>query len=218
MDREITTSQKTSARLFSAPGCPHCLGVKRALEQLINEESIGELEVIDIIRQPELAAELGIKTVPWLEMGALTFSGEQSLQTLREWAQRLSEPEAMVDYYQKLLTDGELAVAEQVLQKNPSTLSSLLSLMVRDELPMQVRIGVVALFEGVAGEAQLQALIPALTAWLAHKDYRIRVDIAYLLELTAANEAITPLKKLLQDENLEVQEAAAEAIQTLAGF
>ena len=176
------------------------------LEQLLKEESIGELE---------LAAELGIKSVPWLEMGPLTFIGEQSLQELRDWAIRLAEPEAMVDYYQKLLADGELDVAEQVLQRNPATLSSLLSLIVRDELPMQVRIGTVALFEGVTDKARLQGLIPEMSSQLAHQDYRIRVDIAYLLELTASKEAIVPLKNLLQDENPEVREIAAEALQEL---
>ena len=207
--------QQIRARLFSAPGCPHCLGVKRVLEQLLKEESIGELEIVDISRQPDLASELGIKSVPWLEMGPLTFIGEQSLQELRDWAIRLAEPEAMVDYYQKLLADGELDVAEQVLQRNPATLSSLLSLIVRDELPMQVRIGTVALFEGVTDKARLQGLIPEMSSQLAHQDYRIRVDIAYLLELTASKEAIVPLKNLLQDENPEVREIAAEALQEL---
>ncbi|NOR51174.1 MAG: hypothetical protein GQ470_01010, partial [Gammaproteobacteria bacterium] len=151
----------------------------------------------------------------WLELGPLIFMGEQSLQELRDWAMRLTEPEAMVDYYQKLLAAGELNLAEQMLQKNPATLSSLLALMVRDELPMQVRIGTVALFEGVAGKIRLQEMIPELSAQLAHKDYRVRVDIAYLLELTASKEAITPLKKLLLDENSEVREIAAEALQEL---
>lgn len=185
------------------------------LEQLLKEQSIAELEIVDISRQPDLAGELDIKSVPWLELGPLTFIGEQSLPELREWAVRLTEPEAMVYYYQKLLAGGELDVAEQMLQRNPATLSSLLSLLVRAELPMQVRVGTVALFEGVAGEAQLQQLIPELSALLTHKDYRIRVDLTYLLELTASEEAITPLKGLLQDENQEVREGAAEALQTL---
>lgn len=214
----IQVPPQIHARLFTASGCPHCSGVKRGLEQLLKEENIAALEVIDISRQPDLAKELDIKSVPWLEMGPLTFIGEQSLNELREWAVRLTEPEAMADYYQKLLAGGELNVAEQVLQRNPGTLSSLLSLIVRDELPMQVRIGTVALLEGVAGEAQLQELIPELSTQLSHQDYRIRVDIAYLLELTASKEAIAPLKELLLDENAEVREIAAEALGQLTAL
>ncbi len=185
------------------------------LEQLLHEESIGELEVVDISSQPELAEKLGIRTVPWLEMGPLIFTGEQSLQELRAWAMRLTEPEAMVDYYQQLLAGGELDVAEQTLQKNPATLASLLSLIVREDLPLQVRIGIVALFEGFAGKSQLQELIPELSSLLLHEDYRIRADIAHLLELTGSREAIPPLKTLLQDEHPEVREIAAEALEEL---
>lgn len=186
------------------------------MEQLLREGNIEELEIVDISQQPDLADKLAIKSVPWLEMGALTFIGEQSLQELREWAVKLAEPEAMVDYYQKLLAGGELDIAEQMLQRNPATLSSLLSLIVRDELPMQVRIGTVALFEGITDKILLQELIPVMSSRLAHQDYRIRVDIAYLLELSAAKEAIAPLTKLLQDENPEVREVAAEALQELS--
>ena len=182
------------------------------LEQLLNEGDIGALDVIDISLQPELAEESGIKSVPWLELGPLTFIGEQSLPELREWVIRLTEPEAMVDYYQKLLAGGELSVAEQMLQRNPATLSSLLSLIVRAELPMQVRVGTVALFEGVAGEAPLQQLIPELSALLAHEDYRIRADVVYLLGLSEAKQAMPFLTEALEDDNSEVREIAADAI------
>ncbi|MDH3355762.1 MAG: thioredoxin family protein [Chromatiales bacterium] len=204
-----------TATLFTAPGCPHCSGVKAVLQQLIQEGTVDNLDVIDITQQPDLAEERGIRSVPLLEMGALTFTGEQSLKELRKWVVRISDPEALVDYYEKLLTDGELATAESMLQKNPETLASLLTLIMRDELPLQVRIGVVALFEGVVGKVQLQKLIPDLSGQLTHADYRIRVDIAHLLELTGSREAIAPLNKLLQDENSEVREIAAEAIETL---
>lgn len=209
------SSHSIHARLFTAPGCPHCNGVKNLLEQLLQEESIGTMEIVDISRQADLAQELGIKSVPWLEMGPLIFVGEQKLQELREWVLRLSKPEAMVDYYQQRLTDGDLNLAEQTLQRNPQTLPALLTLIVRDELPLQVRIGIIALFEGFAGKAALQALIPELAQLLAHADYRIRIDIAHLLELTESEDAIAPLKLLLQDENAEVREIASEALEEL---
>jgi len=60
-------------------------------------------------------------------------------------------------------------------------------------------------------------LIPELTVLLAHDDYRIRVDGAYLLALTEAQEAIELLKMLLQDTNSEVREMAAEALEELGG-
>lgn len=207
--------QQIQARLFTAPGCPHCNGVKKLLEQLLQEGTIGEMNIVDISQQTGLADELGIQSVPWLEMGPLTFIGEQKLQELRDWVLRLSKPEAMVDYYQQLLTDGELSLAEQTLQRNSRTLPDLLTLIVRDELPLQVRIGIIALFEGFAGKAPLQALIPELAQLLTHADYRIRIDIAHLLELSESQAAIAPLKLLLDDENSEVREIASEALEEL---
>lgn len=209
------SSHSIHARLFTAPGCPHCNGVKNLLEQLLQEESISTMEIVDISRQADLAQELGIKSVPWLEIGPLIFVGEQKLQELRDWVLRLSKPDAMVDYYQQRLTDGELNLAEQTLQKNPQTLPDLLTLIVRDGLPLQVRIGIIALFEGFAAKAALQALIPELAQLLTHDDYRIRIDIAHLLELTESEDAIAPLKLLLQDENAEVREIASEALEEL---
>jgi len=189
--------------------------MKLVLQQLLQEGAIESLDIIDITQQPELAEELAIRSVPWIEMGSLTFSGEQHLNELRKWAMRLAEPESMVDYYEKLLSGGELAVAESTLQKSPETLSSLLSLIVRDDLPLQVRIGTVALFEGFAASPQLQGLIPDLDARIEHADHRIRADIAHLLELSGSKQAILPLKRLLQDEHPEVREIAVEAIEAL---
>lgn len=211
----VATTAAPLARLFTAPGCPHCGGVKRSLEKLLDEKVIGELEVIDITQQPDIADSVGVRSVPWLELGRLTFTGEQKLGELREWAQRLAEPEAMIDYYQSLLANGELAVAEQTLHKSPSTIDSVLLLMARDEIPLQVRIGAVALLEGFSGEEPLQRLIPAMVELLIHHDYRVRADIAYLLGLTASSSAIEPLKRALEDEHREVREIAAEALEEL---
>jgi glutaredoxin len=204
-----------AARLFTSPGCPHCNGVKRSLEQLLQQGIITELEIVDISQQPERARELGVRSVPWLEMGELILSGEQSLSELRQWATRLAAPDALVDYYASLLADGELAVAESMLQKNPVTLSALLLLLIRKDLPLQVRIGTMALFEGFAGRVQLQQLVPELSAHSGHSDYRIRADIAYLLGLSGTQQALSPLQSLLKDENPEVREIAQEAVEEL---
>ena len=216
MTQKSTVAGALSARLFTAPGCPHCNGMKIILQQLLHEKDIEHLDIVDITQQPELANELGIRSVPWLEIGPLTFTGEQSMKDLRLWIVRLGDPESMADYYQKLLTDGELAAAESMLKKNPDTLLSLLTLIVRDELPLQVRIGVVAVFEGVSGSSQLQELIPKMGLQLTHDDYRVRADIAYLMGLTGSKTAISPLRSALLDQHPEVREIAADALEELA--
>ncbi|MCW8982762.1 MAG: HEAT repeat domain-containing protein [Gammaproteobacteria bacterium] len=212
MNRANSAETSPSVRLFTAPGCPHCNGVKVSLTKLQEEELIEAFEVIDITQQPDLAEAVGVRSVPWLEIGSLTLIGEQQLSELRNWIARLSDTQVMVDYYETLLVNGELSVAESVLQKSPATLPSLLLLMIQDNVPLQVRIGAVALLEGFAGREPLQQLIPQLAEQLQHQDYRIRADIAYLLGLTASSLAIEPLQKALEDSHHEVREIATEAI------
>ena len=113
------------ALLFTAPGCPHCPGVKAALQGLLSEGVIGGLEVHDISREQEKAAEMGIRSVPWLRLGEFVLTGAQSPQQLRAWAERAADPAGMSGYLAHLLKEGELAEAEKLLGSQPQHLGAL---------------------------------------------------------------------------------------------
>ncbi len=203
------------ALLFTAPGCPHCPGVKAALQRLQQEGLIGTLEVVDIAQAGERAAGLGVRSVPWLRLGEYTLTGAQSPQALREWAQKAAGEEGFADYIRELLADGRLGEAEEKLAQAPQRLSELLPLLTDQAAPMNVRLGLGALLEGLAGSAALKTVLPQLGELSTHADHRVRSDACHYLGLTGDSAALEWLRARLDDEHPEVREIAAEAVEAL---
>lgn len=203
------------ALLFTAPGCPHCPGVKAALEKLHQEGVIGELEVASIAEEQERAAELGVRSVPWLKLGEFILTGAQTPQQLREWAEQAADEASIDRYLQHLLANGELNVAEGMLKKSPQHLKALLPLLEKPDTPIQVRLGVSAIMEGLEGSDPLKELLPTLIAMSEHEDHRLRSDACHFLGLTHSPEAETALRRRLKDDYAEVREIAADALEEL---
>jgi HEAT repeat protein len=203
------------ALLFTAPGCPHCPSVKSALEKLRQEGLLAGLEVVDISQDQERAAEMGIRSVPWLQLGEFVLTGAQTPQQLREWTERATGAANMGDYLEHLLANGELGEAEALLEQKPEHLEALLALLENPEAPIQVRLGVSAIIEGLAGSETLRGLIPALITLSSDSNHRLRSDACHFLGLTHSPEAEAALRQRLEDENPEVREIAAEALEEL---
>jgi glutaredoxin len=203
------------ALLFTAPGCPHCPGVKAALEKLHQEGVVAALEVHNITEQPERAAELGIRSVPWLKLGEFILSGAQTPQQLRQWAERAAAPGGMSGYLGHLLKGGELNEAEKLLSAQPQHLSALLPLLEDAESPIQVRLGVSAILEGFEQSQPLRQLLPRLIALSEHPDHRLRSDACHFLGLSHDEGARSALQRRLNDDHEEVREIAIEALALL---
>jgi hypothetical protein len=189
--------------------------VKAALERLRDEGLIEALEVVDISAHPHRAAELGVRSVPWLKLGEFILSGAQSPQQLRQWTARAADPAGMSGYLAHLLRGGELGEAEKLLAAQPQHLGALLHLLEDEESPIQVRLGASALLEGYEGNARLQELLPQLIALSGHADHRLRSDACHLLGLSHASGAREALQRCAEDDNAEVREIALEALESL---
>lgn len=203
------------ALLFTAPGCPHCPGVKAALEKLQQEGVVASLEVISITERPEQASALGIRSVPWLKLGEFILTGAQTPQQLRQWAERAASPQGMSGYLAHLLKGGELAQAERLLATQPQHLAALLPLLEDSESPIQVRLGASAILEGYEGESDLRNLLPQLIALSQHPDHRLRSDACHFLGLTHDEGARDTLQQCTHDSHPEVREIASEALLNL---
>ncbi len=205
------------ALLFTAPGCPHCPGVKAALQRLQQEGLLGTLELLDVSEAGERAAELGVRSVPWLRLGDYTLTGAQTPQALREWALKAASDEGFADYIRELLADGRLAEAEARLAETPRRLDELLPLLADLEAPINVRLGLGALLEGMAGTTTLQDNLPQLSELSQHPDHRVRGDACHYLGLSGVPAALEWLRVRLDDEHPEVREIAADAVEALKG-
>ena len=203
------------ALLFTAPGCPHCPGVRAALQKLQQEGVIAELEVVNISEQAERAEQLGVRSVPWLRLGEFILTGAQTPQQLRQWAEHAADPAGMSGYLAHLLKGGELATAEKFLAAQPQHLHAVLPLLEDAQSPIQVRIGVSALLEGFEGSAALHELLPRLIALSEHTDHRLRSDACYFLGLTHSAAARETLQRCTGDGHEEVREIASEALLSL---
>lgn len=202
------------ALLFTAPGCPHCPGVKASLERLQQEGIIAELETISVSDDPARAEAYGVRSVPWLKLGEFILTGAQTPQQLRQWAERAASGD-LGDYLQNLLANSELTTAEDLIAQSPQHLPLLLSLLGKTDIPIQVRLGVSAIIEGLEGQPSLQTILPNLIEMSRHSDHRLRSDGCYFLGLSHHPNALPALEARLKDENSEVTEIAAEAIESI---
>ena len=72
----------TEAKLLIAPGCPHCSTMMSVLSELLKEGRIGRLLMINIAEQPDEAAKHNVRSVPWLKLGEMEFTGAHSRLSL----------------------------------------------------------------------------------------------------------------------------------------
>lgn len=209
------TRQPPDALVLIAPGCPHCKTVLDGLLPLVKDAIIGSLEIINVAARPERAAELGVRSAPWTRIGPFVLEGAQSPAALRSWAEQAGSLQGMTDYLRDALATGGLTRAKQVLDEEPARIRAVLPLIGDPETPLQVRLGIGALLEGMAGSGELHGLVPELGRLSTHEDHRVRADACHYLSLTNNPEAIPYLRARLKDKQPEVREIAAESVETL---
>ena len=205
------------ALLFIAPGCPHCPAVLQALLELMKESLIGKMTVVNVAVHPELAAEKGVRTAPWLKLGSFVLTGAYSADELRQWAKWAINSDGAVHYVGHLLKEGGFRQAALFIAEDTRRLKQLLAVVADPAANLEVRLGVSALLESYAGKEALQNLLPDLTKLARHADFRVRADACHLLGLTGSAAARASLAACISDENQEVREIAQEALEKLEG-
>lgn len=199
-------------KLFIAPGCPHCPNVLQALSELIKDGEIAEMEVSNMALVPEKAQQLNIRSVPWIKIGPFELTGLHSKGELQTWISRVQSETGMQEYFNELLTTGELNKIITLLKKEPELLRHLPAMIQDKDTPLGAKIGIGAIFEEFQGSKAIQALIPSLTELLKSEQANIRNDACYYLGLTESIEAIEPIKSLANDETEEVRESVRDAL------
>ena len=155
------------------------------LGRMVKIGELAELRVVNVVARPDLAAQLGARSVPWLKLGLFELPGVRSHAEIKEWLARLSAPAAMADYLHLLLKEGRLDDAQGLLRLGSARLADLLPILANPEAAMNVRLGANAILESQAGSAALAALLPQLTELARHADARVRADACHFLGLSA---------------------------------
>lgn len=201
-----------SALLFTTPGCPHCPGVKAALDILLQEGAIASLEVVDASTDIERAQTLGVKSVPWLMLGPLQFEGAMPLGELREWAERAARPDGIKTYFFEMIKSGKRAKVEQTIRNHPQHAAVLADLLLDPEASMAVRIGIGAVLEELQGTGLTETMTPKLAQILHAPEPRNRADAAHFLSLIGGAAAFRLLRDCLDDPDAAVREIAYDAL------
>ena len=204
------------ALLLISTHCPHCPTMLHALSDLIKQGIVGKLEVVNLELHPEVGQALGVRSVPWLKLGAIELAGLHSRDELSDWAGKADTETGMADYFHLLLKEGQMARVLEMLHADPSQLAAVLPIIGNPEASLNVRLGAGVLIEAFAQSAALLALLPRLAELSTHVDARVRADACHYLGLTGEASARTTLQARLDDEDADVREIAADSLQALA--
>lgn len=213
------TPPPPDARLFIAPGCPHCPVVLHTLTELVESGAVGRLEVINVAHHAELAASAGVRSAPWTQLGPFLLEGVLTPAEIRRWAALAHTPAGDTAYIESLLANGRLqGASDYIVQQPGKRLAAMLPLVCDPERPIQVKLGAGALFEDYTDTPELRSLTAELCHWSEAADPRVRTDVCHLLGLTGELAAIPSLQARLDDEDGEVREVATEALARLTGM
>jgi len=204
-----------AALLLTAPGCPHCPGMKRALETLLDEGLIETLETVDITTQTQRATELGVRSVPWLQLGSFELEGLHSLGELRDWAQRATTADGAKYYFSEALKAGQLAKVITMTRRHPAHLDTLLRLATDADTELSVRIGISAVVEDLAGSQVLVAHLDQVKALADNRNPRVRADACHFLALSGSPHAVPILEQLTRDTERAVRDVASDSLDEL---
>lgn len=206
------------AQLLLSTHCPHCATVLQGLAELVKKGLIARLEVVNIQTRPDIAKQLGVRTVPWMRLGDFELEGLHSPAELRLWAERAGSASGLAEYYTDLFKHGQLPRALASIDKHPEHISVLLALAEDSDTELNVRIGVSAVIEDIAGSAILQNQLPALADLAQNADPRVRSDACHFLALTRSEAALEPLEALSRDTEAAVREVAKDSLEELREY
>jgi len=203
------------ALLLLGTRCPHCPSVLNALAAMVKAGVIGTLRAVNIEQRPDIAQELGVRSVPWVRIGPFELEGLHSEKELRDWAAKAGTTAGLGAWLDELLATGKINRALALVESEAGALDALLQLFADPETQLNTRIGISAIMEDLAGTERLRELVDRLGELTRHDEARIRGDACHYLELTGDPAAAAYLMPCMKDPDAEVREVAQEALQKL---
>ena len=197
--------------------CPHCAAVLNSLSELVKQGVIAQMEVINLEQRPDIAAKLGVRSVPWVKIGQFELSGLHSKTELQTWAERAGSEQGMTQYIEQLLGEGQVEQVLEMIEKDHGLLHALIGLVSDADAKINARLGAGVIMEEYEGTAELLALVPELAELTRHQDARVRSDACHYLSLTRDASVRHYIEALLDDDHPEVREVAEESLAELAG-
>jgi len=121
MPKSHNSATKPAALLLMGTHCPYCPGVLKSLQALLASGDISELETRNIEENPEIARELGVRSVPWVRIGSFELEGLRSEKELRDWAIKAASDSGGSDWLNELLASGNIRVRPRIDGRSAGT-------------------------------------------------------------------------------------------------
>ena len=203
----------TEAKLLIAPGCPHCSTMMSVLGELLKEGRIGRLVMINIAIQPDEAAKHNARSVPWLKLGEMEFTGAHSRAELEHAIEMAVSEDGQQRYLFEQLKNGRLDEVIELVQRDRERLPDVIALLRGSEVPMTVQIGVSAILESFADDKKaLSAILPELLELSRSESEAVRTDACHFLSLVEDDAARVRLQQCLDDDSAMVREVARDGL------
>lgn len=201
--------------MLLGPHCPHCAAELNSLSELVKQGVIAQLQVVNLGEKPEVAAELDVRTVPWVRIGEFELAGLHTETELRAWAELSGSEQGMTRYFEQRLGEGEVKQVLALIARKPGLLHALIGLVSDPEAKINARLGAGVIFEEYQGKPELLELVPGLGELTRHPDPRVRSDACHYLSLTHDASVREYIEPLLDDDHAEVREVAEESLAEL---
>lgn len=216
MTKDQKNLKSSTVLMLMGTQCAYCGPMMQILTEIMKAGQLSDLRIVNIEDNPQLAADLGVRSVPWLQIGPFELLGSRSKQEIVQWLQRAGSFDGISDYIEEVLLEGNIKAVEKLLQRYPQALENVIDLMADPEAKINVRLGVGVIIEELAESESFKAVIPRLIEYLSAQDARIRGDACHYLSLTKDRIYIAEIKKLLSDESDEVREIAQDSLDDLS--
>ena len=210
---DADTDTPPDALMLMGTHCPYCPSVLKALQALVESGDISHLETHNIEENPEIARELGVRSVPWVRIGPFELEGLRSEKEFREWAVKAAADDGHTDWLDELLSSGNISKPLELIKSDPSMMDALLKLFADPDTQLNTQIGISAIMEDLQGTDTLSAVVDQLGELTQHKDARVRGDACHYLALSGSSKVAALIKPLLDDSDANVREIAKESLE-----
>lgn len=204
------TSDAPEALLLVATRCPHCQTTLDGLSRLVKAGAVSRLTVVNLDVSSQAPEASGARSVPWTRIGPFELMGAQSYAELAHWVGLASSGEGRGRYLAHLIETQRLPSVIESVRAEPAAMTDLLNLLAASDTPLSVRIGVSAVIESLPGEPALRAAVGEIEALTLSDSPQVRADACWFLGLGGDARALPTVRGLLDDENADVREVAAE--------
>jgi hypothetical protein len=196
--------------------CPHCPSVLGSLSDLVKQGVISRLEIVNLEQRPDIAQQLGVRSVPWVKIGQFELTGLHSKAELQSWAEQAGSEQGMTRFVEQLLNQGEVQQVLAMIEKDAGVMHALTGLVSDADAKINARLGAGVIMEEYEGRQQLKALVPELGKLTRHHDARVRSDACHYLSLAHDASVRKYIEPLLDDESEDVREVAEESLAALS--